>query len=191
MEHAAFADLSNLQLVLTRFVYEDRAALPLSWRCALGFRRVLALAQGHPRREPPASTRPPAPRVRDEGAPSLGAEQRDARSRGASMRARQPAAIGAGMAPGVARRPAPAEEGIAARVTAAVREGRGLCTFDLSAEGLGRVQIFVRARGARVDCAVLCSREARPSVERGLAQARELLARSGVVLVAAPCGEAS
>ncbi|TAM72914.1 hypothetical protein EPN44_15020 [bacterium] len=191
MEHAAFADLSNLQLVLTRFVYEDRAALPLSWRCALGFRRMLALAQGDPRREPPASARPPAPRVPDGGAPSLVAERRDSGSCGASMRVRELAGIGDGAAPSAVRRPVPAKASIAALVTAAVREGRGLCTLDLSAEGLGRVQIFVRARGARIDCAVLCSREARPSVERGFVQARELLARSGMILVAAPYGEAS
>ncbi|TAM62484.1 hypothetical protein EPN52_00065 [bacterium] len=191
MEHAVFADLSNLQLVLTRFVYENRAALPISWRHALGFRRSLALAQGGPRRDPPAALRPPAPREHGATQVRAVAERRDPASRGASLRTPDAAAGDATVTNACARRSASAGERLAVLVAATVAQRRACCTLDLTREGLGRVQVYVRAHGARVDCAVLCSREAQPAVDRALIQARERLARSGVALVAAPHGVAS
>ncbi|MDE2573050.1 MAG: hypothetical protein KGM44_11085, partial [bacterium] len=91
MEHAVFADLSDLQLLVTRFVYEDRAALPLSWRQALGFRHLLHAARAGLGRRPPASRHQRHARL---AAPAP-CERRSAASCGAALRDRQSAILGA------------------------------------------------------------------------------------------------
>ena len=191
MEHVAFANLSDLQVVLTRMVYEDRRALPLSWRRALGFRRMLERARAAVPKPASVTAVPRAPHVHEQ---SAACERRDAASPGAALRRRAPEPA-PGTAQGQAYEPRRAAlagvRRIAPAVAQAAREGRTLCALDLSGEGLGRIQIFIRRRGDRIDCAVLCAREARPVVARALAAARELLARGGLRLVPVPDGEAS
>jgi|GEM_PF-6800525 len=193
MEHAAFADLSNLQLVLTRFVYEDRRALPLAWRRALGFKNTLAAARRAQAGRASSLPAPQSPRANGAVANGIATERRAPGSRGAALRGHEGGASLAAAASTPAERRAQEirKSELAPLLAAVVRAGSSVSTVDLSQEGLGRVQVFVRRRGERVDCVVLCAREARALVARALAQARELLARSGLALTTAPDGEAS
>lgn len=189
MESVVFADPSNLQLVLTRLIYEDRTALPLSWRRALGFRRMLAAAQSGSAGRATSAPRLVAPQL--SAAQQVPARQRrDPASRGTPLRRRSPVMLANASAPPAPRAGrAPVRE-IAVALARAVHEGRTFCTLDLSTEGLGRVQVFIRRRGERVDCAVLCAREVRTVVARALAEARALLERGGMALVGVLGGEA-
>ncbi|HTX59481.1 MAG TPA: hypothetical protein VMH02_07345 [Verrucomicrobiae bacterium] len=163
----------------------DRRTLSQAWYSALHLQRDAATApapasrKGEDAQSRPLHERPAANRPRGLGnVPPRFPAVRSERER-------------LGGAAGTPERRAPGASG--ARVARAIRAVRepGRCSVLRLAGGASRAVLFLQTRGSRAYVVALCTPEARPLLERTLAQARYSLAARGIALDAAiggvPC----